>query len=187
MNWLLSAVTFVVGIALGLLVRVGGRLELDPKVRVSDVVSIAVTLAIALFLKDYVDDRTSTRRAEKDLFINEFKSAMEVLQKVRETFSMTFAGTPLTATDKADIKRHLRSIANSFARIDRLATRTGLRLPAETIRKAKDLYFDYKVVVTGDDSVPRRPYALPLENQHENVFGALNEELAVAIHEINGC
>ncbi len=187
MKWLLPAVAAVLGFLAGLWIRVGGRLELDPKVRLSDVVNIAVTLVIALFIKNYVDERTSTRKAEKDFFVREINFLQELIQKVRETFSASFYGRALGPEERGNIGLDLRSMGNCFTRIERLAKRTGLRLPAETITKAKDLYFEYKVVVTGDDSVPGRPYAVPLQNQHENVCGRLTEELAVVVHEIIKC
>jgi hypothetical protein len=187
MRWLVPSVTFGVGFAVGLLVRAGSRLKLDPQVNVVEAANLILTVAVGFIVTHYLNERMSNRRVEKDLFIAEINDIRKLLQEVRDTFGQTFQGPPLDDSERGVIRRNLRSVANTFTRVEHLADRTKLPVPPTMCRRARGLYFEYKIVVTGDDRVPRRPYGVPLETQHENVYNQLAEELAFVMHEINRC
>lgn len=184
-EWSFGLIGLLAGIALATIALSVSTLKLNPDIRVTDVVNLTLTIAIALYVKDYVQQRFTNVRIEKDLLIGTAKQTLLDLQTTRRSFVDAYKAGAISHGQGVELLTNLRSVANGFTSLEEtVKTTPALRVPSENRDAAKAAYLRYKAIVTGD-AFPEQPYDAAAYGDQERAFTDVSQCLTTYILDIN--
>ncbi len=99
MNWPLTASAFVIGILIGFIGRNFVQVNFKPDFDIVDICSIAVTVLVAFLLQNYIAQKFSNSRAEKDLLLEEARGWLKTCRETRRVINASHDKRTLTSDD----------------------------------------------------------------------------------------
>ena len=93
-------------------------LWLNPEIKPVEVLTLAVSILIAILLQYYFVAKTTDLRAEKDLLIENTREALALLKTCRDTLNTCHDSGKISAADAKQIKAVFRRLSNSLEHLE---------------------------------------------------------------------
>jgi hypothetical protein len=159
-------------------------LSLDLEIRPIEVVTLAVTIGVAILVGYYLTNQVNDLRAEKDLLIDDIRNVLRVLKACRETLNSCYDAGKIDPTSKTIILSHFHRLINGIDEIEAALRMSQCSNLHRDIASTKDAYLRYKMAATGG-SFPSKPYSHSSISDQERACHALNAELQSLVFKIN--
>jgi hypothetical protein len=168
--------SFVVGFAMGLLVR--RYLVFKNEVVVGDIVNLFSAVVIVLVLQNAIQKRVRNLRVEKDLLIARITAMDGALNETHKLFMRRAAD--VDSVEDATMFGIFKDLSNHLY----LLEKSKVRITSKELKTLKAARHEYRKRVLGDDFSPG-PYALNTINLEERTYRRISLELISVIFEIN--
>jgi hypothetical protein len=159
-------------------------LSLDLEIRPIEVVTLSVTVGIALLVGYYLTNQINDLRAEKDLLIDDVRNVLRVLKSCRDTLNSCYDEGKIGPKSKTIILSHFHRLINGIDEIEAALGMSQCSSLPRDVASIKGAYLRYKMAATGG-SFPSKPYSHSSISDQEQACHALNAELQSLVFKIN--
>jgi hypothetical protein len=184
---MISFSAFLLLVTVGLLFaahRCWWGLSLDLEINPVELVTLAVTIGVAVLVGYYLTSQITDLRAEKDLLIDDVRNVLQGLKACRDTLNSCYDEAKIGTKSKTLILAHFHRLINGIEEIEQaLAMSQCSKLPRD-IASIKGAYLRFKMAATGG-SFPSKPYSHSSISDQEQACHALNAELQSLVFKIN--
>ncbi|MBL8206376.1 MAG: hypothetical protein JNM09_19215 [Blastocatellia bacterium] len=142
-------VTFLAGLALGLLIKQKLPIKFKEDVDIVPILQLIVTLIVALLITHYGKQKADENRAEKDLIIEQLNDCRTKCREVFAEFSGCCDEQQANAEQQKRLKQGVRDFSNHLYAVRRLIEHSGN--PAELVKQHEELqsrYYTFKARIT---------------------------------------
>jgi len=159
-------------------------LSLDLEIRPIEVLTLAVTIGVAVLVGYYFTNQVNDLRAEKDLLIDDIRTVLGVLKACRETLNSCYDSEKIGPKSKAIILTHFHRLINGIEEIEASLKISQCVNLSQEIVPIKNAYLSYKMAATGG-SFPSKPYNRSSMSDQEQASRILNASLQSLVFAIN--
>lgn len=172
-------VAFIVGLAIGRL-----PFSWDGSISATHVIGFVWTLAVAHYLKEFVERRIDRSKGEREIYLEEAKDVLATARAARACFLDLYRSQTTLKDSDAALVIALKAISLGLTNLDRLGLLThSLKVEPANRVAAERAYFEYKKLLTGGSN--QVPYSSDVYNRAEQVFSDLTLHLTAFAFDIN--
>ncbi|MDP8989528.1 MAG: hypothetical protein M3N41_05525 [Acidobacteriota bacterium] len=157
---------------------------LDLQVKPIEVANFAIAVFIAFFLQHHLARRATDSRAEKDILIDQFRDAIDLLRSSRDAFFAAYEAGRIGAINKKAILGNIRKLSNALDTSEVAISLSSCKKLVEECKPIRTSYLNYKIAVTGG-GFPARAYTPTSLSDQEQAYRALYHGLQALIFRIN--
>jgi len=139
-------------------------MTLNTEIKPLEVVSLAVTIAIAFLLQDYITNKTTDLRSEKDLLIGNINDLIAVLKTCRDTLEGCDFRGKILRSEKRQIVQSLRRASNAVGHLESTLNMSQCKELSTEMKSIRDACFRYKIAATSYP-FPTKPTPLALQDR----------------------
>jgi hypothetical protein len=159
-------------------------LWLNPEIKPVEVLTLAVSILIAILLQYYFVAKATDLRAEKDLLIENTREALTLLRSCRDTLNSCHDSGKISAADEKQIKTVFRRLSNSLEHLETAIGMSQCLGMAKEFGQIKQAYLSFKIAATGG-FFPSKPYTPSTISSQEQASRLLASNLQQLIFKIN--
>jgi len=139
-------------------------MTLNTEIKPLEVLSLAVTMAIAFLLQDYLTNKTSDLRSEKDLLIGNINDLVAFLKNCRDTLEGCDSSGKILKSEKRQIVQSLRRASNAVGHLESTLNMSQCKTLSTEMKSIRDACLRYKIAATSYP-FPTRPTPLALQDR----------------------
>lgn len=181
---LIALLFFAIGLCTGYFGRQLLTIEFKKEFGLSDLLSFVTTIAIGLIVGNYLQQRYSNARVEKDLLIEDIKDVVRFTQDVRNIYWDCFHKQQISPDARVSMLAVLRNIANALTQLEKSLNDCKKTVGTLSIQAIKESYYEYKAVLTGGN-FPKEPYSGRNSMETEKAYLDFRAKLQSLIFTIN--
>ena len=133
---------------------------MNPEIKLMEIVSLSVTLGIAIYFQRVFAKRQSDQRVEKDLLIDLIGEMETALRACRDAVQTCLDEGKISSANRKTITFQLRSISNGIESVKDLMEMCEFSTKKDVKQRAEDLdggFLNFKKAITGG-GYPQQPY-----------------------------
>jgi|HubBroStandDraft_1064217.scaffolds.fasta_scaffold52527_2 hypothetical protein len=159
-------------------------LTLDTQIKPVEVLTLAVSIIIAVSLQYYFAIKINDLRVEKDLLIQNVNDVLGVLRSCRDALNTCHEAQKISSKDKTVIISLFRRLSNGIDQVESALGMSKCHKLSKEMESIRGSYFNYKTAATGG-SFPSKPYTQAFISEQEQTCRALTTKLQSLIFNIN--
>jgi hypothetical protein len=159
-------------------------LTLNLEIKPVEVLTLAVSIVIAVLLQYFLVVKSSDLRAEKDILIGNISEVLTVLRSCRETLNSCHGGRKITPQIKGSVLSQIRQLSNGIDSVQLAIDLSQCKNLASEVDAIWTSYLDFKTASTGG-SFPSIPYTAGSISDQERCWRSLHAKLQSLIFRIN--
>ena len=148
---IIPIITLVLGVVIGVFIRDFPQFSMDYNIKITDVLSIIVTLSIGLFIPFIIKKMIDDRNTLKNNLIEEVGSFVKIASKIDERITTIYNTNKITQRNKDDINLLFELADDEFNSLFEFLKENCDKESNKLLDKVKDKYFEYWKILTGTE------------------------------------
>lgn len=183
MKWMFALGGLLLGLYFGFVGRALFTVQFKNEFDIVDVFGIVFALIIAFLLQNYLTQRFTAGRIEKDLAIEQAKAFLDVSRDVRRTVETSHRKGTLTMTDLLEITAETKKLGVSLSLLEDSVKVFFSNKLNRQLESVKSEFLRYRQVITGKTA--NEAYSQADHSQEQHTYKSLNDQILRLIRAIN--